>query len=97
MDFREVGWGAIDLIHLRQDGDQWGALLKALVNIRFNKMLGNFTSGFTAGGLPRSVSKLHSVSLVKLTKQLWVRQLNSSSFSTLPMLLPQHVSVVRPS
>jgi hypothetical protein len=31
-----------------------------------------------------------------LIKQLWVRQRNNSS-SPLPMLLPQHVSVIRPS
>jgi hypothetical protein len=34
--------------------------------------------------------------LRELTKQLWVRQRNNSS-SPLPMLLPQHVSVIRPS
>jgi hypothetical protein len=34
MDFREIGWGGMDWIDLAQDGDQWMALVKMVMNLR---------------------------------------------------------------
>jgi hypothetical protein len=37
MDLREIGWGGmawIHLIHLIQNGDQWRALVKMVMNLR---------------------------------------------------------------
>jgi hypothetical protein len=34
MDLGEVGWGDVDWIDLAQDRDEWGALVKAEMNIR---------------------------------------------------------------
>jgi hypothetical protein len=35
MDVREVGWEGVDWMHLDQDRDQWCALVKTVMNIRF--------------------------------------------------------------
>jgi len=35
MDVREVGWEGVDWMHLDQDRDQWWALVKTVMNIRF--------------------------------------------------------------
>jgi hypothetical protein len=37
-----VGWGDVDWIGLAQDRDKWRALVKAVINLLFNKMLGNY-------------------------------------------------------
>jgi hypothetical protein len=34
MDFREMSWEGVDLMHLAQDKDQWRALVKTVMNIR---------------------------------------------------------------
>jgi hypothetical protein len=34
MDLREIGWDGMDWIDLAQDRDQWGALVKAVMNLR---------------------------------------------------------------
>jgi hypothetical protein len=34
MDFREIGWGGMDWIHLAQYRDQWWALAYAVMNVR---------------------------------------------------------------
>jgi hypothetical protein len=41
MDLREIGWEGGDWIDLAQDRDQWRALVRAVMNLRFHKMLGN--------------------------------------------------------
>jgi hypothetical protein len=41
MDLVEVGWGEVDWIGLDQDRDRWRALVKAVMNLLFHKMLGN--------------------------------------------------------
>jgi hypothetical protein len=41
MDLREIEWGGMDWIDLAQDRDQWRALVKTVMNLRFHKMLGN--------------------------------------------------------
>jgi hypothetical protein len=34
IDLREIGWEAVDLIHLVQDRDWWRALVYTVMNIR---------------------------------------------------------------
>jgi hypothetical protein len=34
MDVREIGWDGMDWIYLAQDGDQWRALVNAVMNAR---------------------------------------------------------------
>jgi hypothetical protein len=34
MDFREVGWGDMDLIDLAQDRDQWRALVNTVMSLK---------------------------------------------------------------
>jgi hypothetical protein len=34
MDLREIGWGGMDWIDLAQNGDQWRALVNAVMNLR---------------------------------------------------------------
>jgi hypothetical protein len=34
MDLREIGWDSRDWIDLAQDGDQWRAVVKAVMNLR---------------------------------------------------------------
>jgi hypothetical protein len=33
-DFREIGWGDMNWIHLAPDKDQWGALVNTVMNLR---------------------------------------------------------------
>jgi hypothetical protein len=35
MDLRDLEWGSMDWIHLAQDRDQWRALVKTVMNLRF--------------------------------------------------------------
>jgi hypothetical protein len=34
MDFKEIGWGGMDAIHLARDRNQWRALVNTAVNLR---------------------------------------------------------------
>jgi hypothetical protein len=34
MDVREIGWEAVDWMHLAQDRDQWWALVNMIMNLR---------------------------------------------------------------
>jgi hypothetical protein len=34
MDFKEIGWGSVDLIQLAQDRDRWRALVNTVMNLR---------------------------------------------------------------
>jgi hypothetical protein len=34
MDLREIGWGGMDWVHLAQDGDQWRAVVNAVMNLQ---------------------------------------------------------------
>jgi hypothetical protein len=34
MDLREIGWDGVDWVDLAQDGDQWRALVKTVMNLR---------------------------------------------------------------
>jgi hypothetical protein len=34
MDFREIGWGGVEWIHLAQDRDRWRAVVNAVMNLR---------------------------------------------------------------
>jgi hypothetical protein len=34
LDLREIGWDCVDWIDRAQDGDQWGALVNAVLNFR---------------------------------------------------------------
>jgi hypothetical protein len=38
---REIGWDGMSWIGLAHDRDKWWALVKAVMNIRFHKMLGS--------------------------------------------------------
>jgi hypothetical protein len=33
-DFREIGWGGTDLIHLAQDEDKWRSVVNTVLNLR---------------------------------------------------------------
>jgi hypothetical protein len=33
MDFREIGWGCVEWIHLAQDRDWWQALVNVVMNL----------------------------------------------------------------
>jgi hypothetical protein len=41
MDLKEIRWDGMGWIDLAQDRDQWRALVNAVMNLRFNKMLGS--------------------------------------------------------
>jgi hypothetical protein len=34
MDFKEIGWGDMNWIHLAQSRDQWRALVNTVMNLR---------------------------------------------------------------
>jgi hypothetical protein len=42
MDPREIGWGAMNWIHLAQDRDQWRALVNTEKTFGFQKILENY-------------------------------------------------------
>jgi hypothetical protein len=58
MDLREIGWDGGDWIYLAQDGDQWRALVKAVMNLRVPENAGKFLSSCTIGNFSRRV-QLH--------------------------------------
>jgi hypothetical protein len=37
-----VGWYDVDWIDLAQEKEKWKAIVKAVINLRFHKMLGNY-------------------------------------------------------
>jgi hypothetical protein len=41
MDLRKIGWDGMDWIDVGQDRDQWRALVKTVMNLRFHKILGS--------------------------------------------------------
>jgi hypothetical protein len=54
MDFTERRWGrGVDWIDLRQDTDQWRALVHTVMNLRVPYNSGKFLSGCTTGGFSR--------------------------------------------
>jgi hypothetical protein len=40
MDLREIGWGDMNWIDLAKDRNQWRALVNAVMNFGFHKILG---------------------------------------------------------
>jgi hypothetical protein len=50
MDFREKGWGGMDLIDLVQDRNHWRALLNTAMNFRVQEHVGNFLRCCATGG-----------------------------------------------
>jgi hypothetical protein len=42
MGLREIGWADMDWIYLAQDRDQWRALVTTVMNLGFDKILGDF-------------------------------------------------------
>jgi hypothetical protein len=42
MDLVEVGWGDLDWIDLAQDREGWRALVNSVLDLRVQKMLGNY-------------------------------------------------------
>ena len=44
MDLQEVGCGGMDWIKLAKDGEKWGALMKAVMNLHVPYSAGNFLS-----------------------------------------------------
>jgi hypothetical protein len=42
MDLREIGWEGVDWIHLVQEMDQWGAVVKTVMNLRVPLKAGSF-------------------------------------------------------
>jgi hypothetical protein len=59
MDLRDIGWDVMEWIDLTQDRDQWKALVNAVMNHRFHKMLG---SSCVAAQLAASQEGLSSMS-----------------------------------
>jgi hypothetical protein len=59
----EIGWGDVDWIDMAQDGDQWRALMNAVMNLRVPQNAGKLLSSCTPGGLSRR-SQLHGVSFL---------------------------------
>jgi hypothetical protein len=42
VDLKEIGLEGVDWNHLAQDREQWRAVTKAVVNLRFPQKAGNF-------------------------------------------------------
>jgi hypothetical protein len=42
MDFRKIGWGGMDWIHLAQDRDDWRVLVNTVMNLRAPYNTGKF-------------------------------------------------------
>jgi hypothetical protein len=61
MDLVEVGWGAVDWVHLAQDRNRWRALVNSVLNLRVPYHAGKLSSGLTTVGLWSSAG-LHRVS-----------------------------------
>jgi hypothetical protein len=60
MDLREIGWGAMDWIHLAQDRDHWRAIVKKVMNLWIPLNIGKFLSGWATVGFSR-MAQLHGV------------------------------------
>jgi hypothetical protein len=58
--FRRKGWRGMDWIDVAQDRDQWGALVKIVMNLRLPQNIWKFLSSCTSGGFSRT--QLHGVS-----------------------------------
>jgi hypothetical protein len=43
-NLREIGWEAVDWMHLAQDRDQWQAVGKTVMNLQAPRMAGNLIS-----------------------------------------------------
>jgi hypothetical protein len=61
LDLGKIVWGGMDCIGLSQGGDRCEALVNAVMTFVFYKMLVNYQSGYTTGGLSSS-TQLHRVS-----------------------------------
>jgi len=49
MNLQEVGWGCGDWMDLAQDRDRWQALVSTVMNLRVQKMGGNFLTSCRTG------------------------------------------------
>jgi hypothetical protein len=61
MDLRVIGWDDTDCVYLVQDGDQWRALVKMVMNLRAPENAEKFLSSCTISGFSRR-DQLHEVS-----------------------------------
>jgi hypothetical protein len=61
MDLIEIGWGAMDLINLAQDRDQWRELVNMVMNLWVPEIAGKFSSCCTIWGFSRRAQP-HKVS-----------------------------------
>jgi hypothetical protein len=68
MDLGEIGWGGVDWIGMAQDGDQWRALVNAIMDLWVPKMLGNYR---VASQLVASRVVLSSIELVNYLVIHW--------------------------
>jgi hypothetical protein len=48
-DLVEIGWGRVNWNGLIQDGDSWGALVNAVMNLRIPRNFGIFSRVYTSG------------------------------------------------
>jgi hypothetical protein len=53
MNFREIGWGSMDWIHLAQDRDEWRVLANTVINLRISENVGKSLSGCSTGSFSR--------------------------------------------
>jgi hypothetical protein len=44
MDFKEIGWEAVDWIHLAKDRDHWQALMNMVIHLLVSYNAGSFLS-----------------------------------------------------
>jgi hypothetical protein len=64
IDLVEREWGRVDWISLAQDGENWRALLNAVMNFGFHKMLGNYCVAVELVAYLVTLSSSNLVSLV---------------------------------
>jgi hypothetical protein len=50
MNLREIGWGAMERIHLAQDMDQWWALVNTVMNLWVLQNVGKFLRSYATSG-----------------------------------------------
>jgi hypothetical protein len=60
MDIREIGWEAVDWIHLTQDRDKWRALVNTIMNVGVEKSF--LTRWESISFSKRNLTLLHTVS-----------------------------------